>query len=154
MKHMLPVLFSSVLLSACHTVDGQALQGSVTPVAITQLSSQIDTSKGFVDIQITVSNRLPQDLKNIRVVMGLRDAQGNRLSGDDQTIEILGPIRRGQSIGPLDKVIPVSNGSRVCVEVKRIEAMTLDYSMLHVDGKDASAAVNEGSKNECDGSNA
>ena len=113
----------------------------MAPIAIPQMSSQANADKGLVEIQITVNNRLPQELKNIRIVLMLRDAQGNLLNAADQVIEILGPIHKGQSLGPLQKVIPVANDGTVCVEVTHIEALTLDYSMISVDGKDASAAV-------------
>jgi hypothetical protein len=141
MRCIIPLLISGFLLSACHSLNHQTLGSSTAPIAITDMSSQGDANKGVVEVQITVANRLSQDLKAIRVVLVLRDAQGSRLKIADQTIEILGPIHKGQSLGPLEKVIPVANDGTVCAEVTRIEAMTLDYAMISANGKDASAAV-------------
>jgi hypothetical protein len=67
----------------------------------------------------------------------------------DESIEILGPINRGQSIGPLEKVTSIRDRNVSCVEVVRVEAVMMDYATSIASGDNAKALVTDENHRPC-----
>ncbi|WP_213879223.1 hypothetical protein [Pseudomonas sp. dw_358] len=133
-----------ILLSACAAQPSVHQSSGALPLAISQLTYQTDPATGQVDINLTIKSEYREPLKTVRVEVAAYDANGQKLSASDESIEVLGPIVRGQSIGPLDKVIGIQNATVACIEVVRVQIVKLDYTLDSVWGKEAQGLVSGG----------
>lgn len=148
MKALL-TLFACAGLAACSSPSSDAPSSSAFPVTIPYLTSTVDPQNGQVEVAITIKSEFRESLKTVRVTVAAFDANGSQVSTADEVIEVLGPIVRGQSIGPLEKVTSIHNRSVACVKVTQIQAMKLDYTLDSVAGAQAQAAVTGGSQPKC-----
>lgn len=141
MKPLL-VLALALILPACTNATRQPGNDPALPVALTQLGVSVDARTAQVDVHLTARSGFPRTLKTLRVFVALYDASGTQL-GAEQVIEILGPIKQGQSIGPLDKITSIQDRSVQCAKVVRVEAVMMDYATRIASGQDAMALVSD-----------
>lgn len=138
-------------LAACSSTSQDSTSSGGFPVTIPHLTSSVSPASSQVEVSITVKSEYREPLKTVRVTIAAFDAKGQKLSGNDEVIEVLGPILRGQSIGPLEKVTSIRDSRVTCIEVVQIQAIKLDYTLDSVVGKDAHAAVTGGGQKACNG---
>lgn len=140
------VLLICATLTACATAPGDESRSSAFPVTIPHLRSSVDPGNGQVEVSITVKSDYREPLKTLRITIAALDASGAKVSTHDEVIEVLGPIVKGQSIGPLEKVTSIQDPNVACVQVVQVQAIKLDYTLDSVFGKDAQAVVTDGSQ--------
>lgn len=139
MKHLLPLsLFA--LLTACSSAAMQPPPSPVMPALISQLGMAVDAHTSQVEVHLTVKSEFPRTLKTLRVFVAIYDQDGTQI-GLDEAIEILGPIKKGQSIGPLEKITSIRDTSARCVDVTRVEAVMMDYATRIASGNDAHSLI-------------
>jgi hypothetical protein len=148
MKHILTTI-SCLLLGACASQSIPQGTSAAFPVAITQLTSSVAPVSGQLEVQITIKNSVPRTLKTLRVFVAAYTTDGTKASMADESIEILGPINRGQSIGPLEKVTSIRDRNVSCVEVVRVEAVMMDYATSIASGDNAKALVTDENHRPC-----
>lgn len=143
------LMLSCIFLTACTDGPGAAPPIASFPITIPHLASSVNDANGQVEVSITVKSEYREPLKTIRVTLAAYDAQGKRVSPDDEVIEVLGPISRGQSIGPLEKVTSIHDRSVACVEVLLVQAIKLDYTLDSVVDRNARTVVTDSGHAQC-----
>lgn len=147
MKRLVP-LVCAVMLTACSVAPAPSTSNPEYPVDVTHLEMSVDGATSQVDVHLTVKSRFERTLKTLRVFVAIYDKAGTQI-GSDQTIEILGPINNGQSIGPLDKITSVRDSGAKCVSVTRVEAVMMDYATRVASGAQAIELVTDHSHENC-----
>ena len=147
MKYLLLSMLSFIL-AACSGVPEHRDAGQQYPVTVTHLGTTVDPQTAQVDVHITVRSGFPRTLKTLRVFVALYDGAGTQI-GNDEAIEILGPIKNGQTIGPLEKVTALRDRSVKCVGVVRVEAVMMDYATRTLSGAEADSLVDDPHSKRC-----
>jgi hypothetical protein len=150
MKKLLAALTCTLLAGCGGGVIPDSSGGSTSVgVTIPQLSTSISILTGDVDVKVSVKNEYALPLKSVRIFLVSYDHDSKLIRGTEATVEVPGPILRGQTLGPVELKSVMQNRDVRCVEVTRIEATRMDYVTLYATGREANALIKGDARRAC-----